>query len=202
VARGYGDQSIAMRVVRNAAKRDLILPERGYPLATTPLGYGFPEPAFVLGITRQESSFDPLARSGAGARGMMQLMPGTAAGLARRLGQSYSAADLDDPVYNMRLGADYLGQLVDQFSGSYVMAAAAYNAGPGRPTQWTATCGDPRSGDPLNFIECIPFSETRDYVMRVMEATQVYRARLHGGEAPLTLANDLRRGAYGYHVPP
>lgn len=202
VARAYGDQSIAMRVVRNAARRDLILPERGYPLASTPLGYGFPEPAFVLGIARQESSFDPQARSGAGARGMMQLMPGTAAGLARRLGQSYSAGDLDDPVYNMRLGAYYLGQLVDQFSGSYVMAAAAYNAGPGRPTQWTAACGDPRSGDPLNFIECIPFSETRDYVMRVMEATQVYRARLHGGEAPLTLANDLRRGSYGYHVPP
>jgi soluble lytic murein transglycosylase len=100
----------------------------------------------------------------------------------------------------MKVGSVYLAQLVDQFSGSYVMAAAAYNAGPGRPTQWTNVCGDPRgsSTDPLDFIECIPFSETRDYVMRVLETTQVYRARLNGGVAPLTLAADLKRGAYGY----
>ena len=84
----------------------------------------------------------------------------------------------------MRLGASFLGQLVDQFSGSYVMAAAAYNAGPGRPTQWAAVCGDPRSAstDPVDFIECIPFGETRDYVMRVLEAVEVYRARLSGGD--------------------
>jgi soluble lytic murein transglycosylase len=133
---------------------------------------------------------------------MMQLMPATAEGLARRLGLGYSSYELEDAQYNMRLGSAYLGQLVSQFSGSYVMAAAAYNAGPSRPVQWTAACGDPRSGggDPLNYIECIPFSETRDYVMRVMEATQVYRARLGGGSAPLTLENDLRRGAYGYSV--
>jgi len=100
----------------------------------------------------------------------------------------------------MRIGSAFLGQLVDQFGGSYVMAAAAYNAGPGRPPQWAAACGDPRSSssDPLEFIECIPFSETRDYVMRVMEATQVYRARLNGGTAPNTLARDLKRGSYGY----
>jgi len=198
--RNLGEQQLSMRVVRNAAKRGFILPERGYPLATTPNQLGGAEPAFVLGITRQESSFDPAARSGAGARGMMQLMPGTAEGLARHLGVAYASYELDDPEYNMRLGSAYLGQLVDQFSGSYVMAAAAYNAGPGRPNQWVGYCGDPRSGgtDPLNFIECIPFSETRDYVMRVLEAMQVYRARLHGGSAPLTLESDLKRGAYGY----
>jgi soluble lytic murein transglycosylase len=80
------------------------------------------------------------------------------------------------------------------------MAAAAYNAGPGRPTLWASLCGDPRSSatDPLDFVECIPFSETRDYVMRIMEATQVYRARLNGGVAPITLAMDLKRGSYGY----
>ena len=202
VARAYGDQQIGMRVVRNAARRGFILPERGYPLVSAPTVLGGAEPALVLGVTRQESSFDPQAHSGAGARGMMQLMPGTAEGLARHLGLGYSSYELEDPQYNMRLGSAYLGQLVGQFSGSYVMAAAAYNAGPSRPTQWTAACGDPRSGggDPLNYIECIPFSETRDYVMRVMEATQVYRARLNGGTAPLTLQNDLRRGAYGYSV--
>jgi soluble lytic murein transglycosylase len=120
------------------------------------------------------------------------------------MGIAYSTYELDDPTYNMRLGSAYLGQLVSQFSGSYIMAAAGYNAGPGRPTQWTTQCGDPRSSgaDPLNYIECIPFSETRDYVMRTLEATEVYRARLHGGSAPLTLANDLRRGAYGYRATP
>ncbi len=179
-----------------------ILPERGYPVVTAPTVLGGAEAALVLGVTRQESSFDPQAHSGAGARGMMQLMPATAEGLARHLGLGYSSYELEDAQYNMRLGSAYLGQLVSQFSGSYVMAAAAYNAGPGRPVQWTTACGDPRSGggDPLNYIECIPFSETRDYVMRVMEATQVYRARLGGGSAPLTLENDLRRGAYGYNV--
>ena len=204
LARGYGDQEAAMRVVRNAAKRNLILPERGYPLVTAPLGYDAPEPAFVLGIVRQESSFDPQAHSGAGARGMMQLMPTTAAILARRMGMAYSANELDDATYNMRLGSAYLGQLISQFGGSYVMAAAGYNAGPGRPTGWTTQCGDPRSSgtDPLDYIECIPFSETRDYVMRTLEATEVYRARLHGGSAPLTIANDLRRGAYGYRASP
>jgi soluble lytic murein transglycosylase len=80
------------------------------------------------------------------------------------------------------------------------MAVAGYNAGPGRPTQWSAYCGDPRGGttDPLDFIECIPFSETRNYVMRVMEGMQIYRARMHGGSAPITLYSDLRRGSYGY----
>lgn len=200
LVRAYGDQQAGMRVVRNAARRGFILPERGYPLVATPTVMDDPEPALVLGVTRQESSFDPRAHSGAGARGMMQLMPTTAEGLARKLGLSYSSYELEDPQYNLRLGSAYLGELVARFSGSYVMAAAAYNAGPGRPAQWTSACGDPRSAatDPLDFIECIPFSETRDYVMRVLEAMQVYRARLHGGSAPLTLATDLKRGGYSY----
>ncbi len=198
LARGYGEQELSMRVVRNAAKRGFILPERGYPIRSAPGGPDSAEAPLVLGVTRQESSFDPLARSGAGARGMMQLMPTTAQNIARRSGLGWGS--LDDPDFNMRVGSVYLDQLVNQFSGSYVMAAAAYNAGPSRPNQWAGLCGDPRSSstDPLDFIECIPFSETRDYVMRVMEATQVYRARLNGGTAPITLALDLKRGSYGY----
>jgi soluble lytic murein transglycosylase len=198
LAADMGGQTLAMRVVRNAARRGFILPDRGYPLKTTPSRYDAPETAFVLGIVRQESSFDPMAHSGAGARGMMQLMPATAQAVANRLGVGYG--DLYDATYNMTLGSAFLGQLVGQFDGSYVMAAAAYNAGPGRPPQWAATCGDPRSAgvDPVNFIECIPFDETRNYVMRVLEATQVYRARLHGGVAPITLADDLKRGGYGH----
>jgi soluble lytic murein transglycosylase len=199
LARGYGDQELSMRVVRNVAKRGFILPERGYPLRAAPSSPMAAEPPLVLSITRQESSFDPNARSGVGARGMMQLMPATAQQVARRSGLGWGS--LEDPDFNMKVGSVYLGQLVDQFSGSYVMAAAAYNAGPSRPTQWAAICGDPRasSTDPLDFIECIPFSETRDYVMRVMESTEVYRARLNGGAAPLTLAADLKRGGYVYH---
>jgi soluble lytic murein transglycosylase len=203
MATAEGDQALALRVVRNAARRGFVLPERGYPIRTPPTGVAFAaETPLVLGITRQESSFDPAARSGAGARGMMQLLPATAQIVARRNGLGWGS--LEDPDFNMKVGSAFLGQLVDQFSGSYVLAAAAYNAGPNRPTQWTSLCGDPRSAsaDPLDFIECIPFSETRDYVMRVLEATQVYRARLAGGTAPITLAADLRRGAYGYHLQP
>ena len=196
LARGYGDQDLSMRVVRNAAKRGFILPERGYPIRSAPSLAMAAEAPLVLSITRQESSFDPNARSGVGARGMMQLMPATAQAVARRSGLGWGS--LEDPDFNMKVGSVYLGQLVGQFSGSYVMAAAAYNAGPSRPTQWAAICGDPRasSTDPLDFIECIPFSETRDYVMRVLESTQVYRARLNGGVASLTLAADLKRGGY------
>ncbi|MES2344189.1 MAG: lytic transglycosylase domain-containing protein [Pseudomonadota bacterium] len=199
LARGYGDIDTGMKVVRAAAQRGFILPERGYPVRSAPDVPGAPEPALVLGITRQESGFDPMIRSGAGARGMMQLMPGTASVVARRMGASYSPGMLDDPEYNMRLGSSYLGQMVGTFSGSYPMAIAAYNAGPGRPTQWSAFCGDPRGAatDPIDFIECIPFSETRNYVMRVMEGMQVYRARLNGGAAPITLSADLKRGGYG-----
>jgi soluble lytic murein transglycosylase len=203
LARGYGEQDVSMKVVRTAAQRGFVLPERGYPLRAAPEVPGGPELALVLGITRQESGFDPLIRSGAGARGMMQLMPSTAQLVARGLGVEYAPGKLDDPDYNMRLGSTYLGQMVSQFSGSYPMAIAAYNAGPGRPTQWSAFCGDPRGSntDPIDFVECIPFSETRNYVMRVMEGMQVYRARLNGGTAPLTLSADLARGAYVYRPP-
>lgn len=202
MARGYGEMDTSMKVVRAAAQRGFILPQRGYPVRTPPSAFNAPEPALVLGITRQESGFDPMVRSGVGARGMMQLMPGTAALVARKAGVAYSASQLDDPDYNMRLGSTYLGDLVGTFSGSYIMAVAAYNAGPGRPTQWASFCGDPRtsSGDPIDFIECIPFSETRNYVMRVMEGMQIYRARLNGGTAQITLSTDLKRGGYGYMV--
>ena len=108
--------------------------------------------------------------------------------------------ELEDADYNMTLGSAYLGQLVNQFSGSYVMAAADYNAGPRTSDRVGRLLrGDPRasSTDPADFIRCIPFSETRDYVMRVLEATEVYRARLAGGLAKLMIRPDLKRGGYG-----
>jgi soluble lytic murein transglycosylase len=98
----------------------------------------------------------------------------------------------------MRLGSTYLGELISSFSGSYVLAVAGYNAGPGRANQWMGFCGDPRAAsvDPVDYIECIPFSETRNYVMRVMEAVAVYRAKLRGGLTTLDLGRDIRRGVY------
>lgn len=204
LVRSYGEQDTSMKVVRAAAQRGFILPERGYPVRTAPEVDNAPEPALVLAITRQESGFDPLVRSGVGARGMMQLMPATAAATARRIGVSYAPTMLDDPDYNMRLGSSYLGSLISSFAGSYVMAVAGYNAGPGRSTQWAAFCGDPRASsvDPVDYIECIPFSETRNYVMRVLEAVAVYRAKLRGGGTPLNLTQDLRRGVYTPPAPP
>jgi soluble lytic murein transglycosylase len=198
LAATHGEQELAMRVVRASAQRGLILPQRGYPVRTTPIAFEAPEPAAVFGITRQESGFDPRVASGVGARGMMQIMPETARGVAKRIGVAYEPDRLSDPDYNMRLGSAYLGHMINGFGGSYVLAAAAYNAGPGRPAAWVGFCGDPRNTetDPLDFIECIPFAETRNYVMRVMENVQVYRARLAGGSAPLTLTEDLRRGVY------
>lgn len=198
LARGAGDQDLALRIVRTGNYRGYYLPERGYPVVDTPQPAGAAEPEFMLAIARQESSFDPHAKSGVGARGLMQLMPATAAHLAKNLGIRYSHLRLDEPNYNMTLGGYFLGRLTNQFGGSFVLAAAAYNAGPGRPADWVNTCGDPRKtgADPTDFLECIPFTETRIYVMRVMENKEIYRARLNGGTAPLTLAEDLKRGTW------
>ncbi len=200
LALSTGDQDLAMRAARTAAQRGFVLPERGYPLVAPPAVITSAEPAFSLSIARQESNFFPGARSNVGARGMMQLMPATARLTARKMGEPFTESRLNEADYNMRLGATYLGDMIDNFSGSYAMAAAAYNAGPGRPREWVSFCGDPRGGgaDPLDFIECIPFSETRNYVMRTLETTLVYRARLNGGATPMTLSTDLKRGGYVY----
>ena len=193
---GYGDQFGSMMVGRAASQRGFVMPERMYPVRMPPQTSGAAPLEFTLAITRQESSFDPLARSHADARGMMQLLPATGQGVARRMGIGFSAEQLWDPDANMRLGSYHLGELINNFGGSPLLATVGYNAGPARPPQWVARCGDPRSQqvDPIDFIECAPFTETRNYMMRVMENMQVYRARLNGGSAPLTPSADLARG--------
>ncbi len=120
--------------------------------------------------------------SRAGAMGLMQLMPATAADVAKRLREPPSP--LSDPAYNMRLGTAYLAGLLDRF-GALPPALAGYNAGPGRTREWLAASGDPATGavDPIDWIELIPFGETRDYVQRVIENVVIYRAR-HGGGLP------------------
>jgi soluble lytic murein transglycosylase len=194
----YDSQLMAMKVARVSMQRGFYLPERAYPLRSVPTVQG-PEAAFVLAITRQESSFDPGVRSSANARGMMQLIPSTGRAVANRLGLGYSDSQLYEPDYNMTLGKYHLGELVDKFDGSYVMAAAGYNAGPSRMQTWISDCGDPRgaAADPLSFIECHPFTETRNYMMRVTENMRIYRARLAGGTAPLTAMADVQRGFPG-----
>ena len=148
-----------------------------------------------MAVARQESEFLPRAASGVGAKGLMQIMPYTAADTARKAGVPYDYARLiGDPAYNMQLGAVYLGQLIAAEGGSLEMAAAAYNAGAGRVAQWVAAYGDPRNGaDLVDWIERIPFDETRDYVERVMENYRVYQARLAEGPEPRMLAGALAK---------
>ncbi len=198
LTRSYGVQDLSMHVARTAAQRGFPLAERGYPVTYVPDVPGAPDPAFVHAIIRQESAFDPRVRSSADARGMMQLLPSTASGVARRLGVGWRGAEaLYDADYNVQLGTYHLGELSADFGGSYLLATIGYNAGPARPPQWIPYCGDPRgaSTDPIDFIECAPFTETRNYMMRVMENMQVYRARLNGGEAEINISQELSRGA-------
>jgi len=196
LVKSYGDQFGAMMVGRASSGRGFIMPERMYPIQLPQQVPGMAPADFTLAITRQESSFDPGVRSHANARGMMQMLPSTASAVARRMGQPYSDDRLWDPNYNMTLGSYHLGELLNNFGQSPLLAAVGYNAGPARPPQWTARCGDPRQAqvDPLDFIECAPITETRNYMMRVMENMQIYRARLNNGSAQLTPSADLARG--------
>ncbi len=130
-------------------------------------------------LTRQESQFAQNAISRAGASGLMQLMPATARETAAKMGLSYSqGALISDPTYNVRLGTGYFARMMDYFGGSRPLAIAAYNAGPGNVNKWLAANGDPRTGsvDWIDWIEQIPYYETKNYVMRVLENATVYDA--------------------------
>ncbi|MGH6947132.1 MAG: transglycosylase SLT domain-containing protein [Kiloniellales bacterium] len=185
---GRPDQALA--AAKDARDQGMILAGPLFPLLDRALP-GQPEPALIHALIRQESGFHTRAVSRSGARGLMQLMPGTAKQVARRSNVKYSRDRLtDDPDYNLRLGRSYLGELLDDYDGSYVLALAAYNAGPSRARRWLRDYGDPRSGeiDPVDWIESIPFSETRNYVQRILEALTIYRASLKGGDGSPTLA--------------
>jgi soluble lytic murein transglycosylase len=135
-----------------------------------------PSWTMIHAIARQESQFDRKIVSRAGARGLMQLMPGTARDVAGKTGVAYNASSLDDPTFNASLGSWYFGRLMDRYSGNYVLSVAAYNAGAGNVNKWLVANGDPRlpGADVLAWIEAIPFKETRDYVQRVLENAVVY----------------------------
>lgn len=192
-----GRPQIGIRIGKDAAAEGMILPDQYYPLhAVSEAEWPVPT-EYMMAIARQESELDARAASGAGAKGLMQLMPATAKHMADVAGVPFSPVRLGtDPRYNARLGTTYLAQMLDRFGGSYVLATAAYNAGPGRVDQWLKANGDPRTGavDSVEWIEEIPFTETRNYVMRVMEALHVYRARLKGEVAPVQIVSDIKGG--------
>lgn len=155
------------------------------------------DPSVVFAIARQESGFNPKVVSPAQAYGLMQVTPSAAKYVTKKYGASYDLGRLkNDSVYNTTLGAAELGGLLEDYRGSYIMSFAAYNAGRGSLKKWMARYGDPRDPnvDAVDWVERIPFSETRNYVQRIMENLQVYRARFGGGSR-LQIEADLHRGA-------
>lgn len=195
LAVGLQRPDLAVVASKHAVRLGVQLVQAGYPTAPLPKGGSSLENALLLAVMRQESAFDAEATSSAGARGLMQLMPSTAKMLARDLQLSYTPERLTrDPHYNMRLGSYYLGSIISNFDDSYVMGIAAYNAGPSRVRAWIKAYGDPRTGaiDMIDWIELIPFEETRTYVQRVLENLQIYRSRLNDTKM-VSLRDDLDR---------
>ena len=183
----YGATHISVSAAKRAWRNGVPLIAEAWPLAfgegDTARAPDPPELALLLGLARQESEMDSHAVSRSGAMGLMQLLPGTAREVSGRLGLAYSRSRLrEDRGYNIALGSAYLAELLQAFEGDRALALAAYNAGPNRVRQWLATFGDPRRGevDPIDWIELVPFAETRNYIQRVLESAEVYRHRLKG----------------------
>jgi soluble lytic murein transglycosylase len=201
LAEALGDTSMAVRLGKSAVARGHNLLMYAYPIHAMPTYAALrpaPEPALMLAIARQETEFSMAVTSGAGARGLMQVMPVTAQHVCRdyrikceldRLGR--------DASYNVMMASAYIADRLDEFQGSYVLTIAGYNAGPGRVRQWIKEFGDPRAAtvDPIDWISRIPFEETREYVQKVLSNLQIYRARLGQDHDALRLLADLRRSA-------
>ena len=201
LAEDAGNERLALMVAKEAQRRGLPIGRLAHPTGAIPRDAAMPaglDRALVYAIARQESLFDPDAISPVGARGLMQIMPRTAAAMARELGLKHTQRRLtSDPAYNATLGAAYLTKRLADFDGSYILTFAAYNAGAGRVREWIGRFGDPRDPDvdPLDWVERIPYPETRNYVQRVLENVQVYREAL--GTGRLAIESDLNRGRRG-----
>lgn len=188
---------LSVRGSKKAIQRNVVSVLAGYPIIKTVENLAIPT-SLAFAITRQESEFDNMAKSPAGALGMMQLLPTTAEEVARRNDIAYEPQKLYDTEYNMMLGSLYLKRMIDNYNGSLVMAIAAYNAGMGNVYKWVKRFGRPAKNvdGVVDWIENIPFSETRNYVQRVLENLQVYRyvEGQRGRDAAsvkLLLSNDL-----------
>ncbi len=196
-AQARGDHHLALRVGKIAAGSGVDVGLLAHPLGAIPDGADMADAgaALAYAVARQESEFNAAAVSRAGARGLLQLLPGTARDMARKRGVDFSAEKLTaDAGYNATLGAAFLAEQLSRFDGSYVLAFAGYNAGPRRALEWTRRYGDPRGEDldaVVDWIERIPYTETRSYVQRVMENYQVYKMRLTGR---FDIAGDLVDG--------
>ena len=175
-----GHLDLAVYASRKAAQKGIILLNNGYPIIPIPK-IGALEKALVLAVIRQESNFRTKAQSPSGALGLMQLMPRTARNISKTLNLGYTKSRLiRDPEFNLLLGTAYLKEQLNLFKGSYLLAIVAYNAGPKRVKRWLKLHGDPRDKgtDIIDWIERIPFSETRNYAQRVLENLYVYRKKL------------------------
>jgi soluble lytic murein transglycosylase len=179
-----GDHHLSLQIGKIAYSRGIDVAALAFPIGVIPPSANISGSgkALAYAIARQESAFNPEAVSAANARGLLQLLPGTAQAVAKRHNITYSKDKLTaDAGYNATLGAHYLGEQIDAFGGSYIMTFIAYNAGPKRVPEWIGRYGDPRGksiDDVVDWIERIPFPETRNYVQRVMENYEVYKARL------------------------
>ncbi len=173
---------VGLTVARRGAENGVVLFDAAFPIVD--LGAtGSIERALALALAKQESSFNASAVSTSNALGLMQLLPTTARDVAGRLKVPFIESKLTrDPAYNVQLGSQYLAEMLQRFGGSYELALAAYNAGPNRVARWIEAGGDPRTAkiDMVDWIEMMPFRETRNYVQRIMEAVIVYRSRLNG----------------------
>ncbi len=192
-----GGHQLSLQIGKTAYARGIDVPALAFPVGVIPSSANIAGSgkALAYAIARQESAFNPAAVSPADARGLLQLLPSTAKGVAARHGIAYAPEKLTrDPGFNATLGAHYLGEQIDAFGGSYILTFIAYNAGPRKVPEWIERYGDPRGksiDEVVDWIERIPFPETRNYVMRVMENYQVYKSRL--GQKT-DILHDLRFG--------
>jgi len=192
-----GRTNFAVVAGKEALTKGVALVNQGWPSTKYMPQEISVEKPFALSIIRQESVFNPNAMSSAKAMGLMQLIPATAKRMAKSMGVSYNPMRLlSNPGYNISLGSYYLNNLLNQWDGSYILSIASYNAGPGNVSKWIKKYRDPRDmkniDDIIDWIESIPFNETRNYVQRVLENIQVYRSKIP--ENKLTLEDDLMRG--------
>lgn len=199
LSEAIGDTQMAVRTAKAGIGQNYNLLFYSYPLHSFPSYTALrkpPEPAFLLGIARQETEFNKLTISGAGAKGLLQVMTVTAQHVCHDYNIKCDIPRLlNDTGYNAMMASAYIGDRMEDFDGSYVLTLAGYNAGPGRAKQWIEEFGDPRDPkvDPIDWIERIPIQETREYVAKVLANVQVYRARIGESATPVRLEEDLQR---------
>jgi soluble lytic murein transglycosylase len=200
LSESFGDTQQTVRLSKAAIRNGHNLIIYSYPTYPFPAYNPLrdpPELAFLLGVARQETEFNTNIVSGPGAKGLMQVMTVTAKHVCSQ--HKLKKCEIDrlllDKPYNVTMASAYLGDRMAEFGGSYVLTLAGYNAGPGRARQWIRQFGDPRTSDvdPVDWIERIPFTETREYVAKVLANIQVYRARLGERQTALRIASDIDR---------